>query len=226
MIAQHGIGQITFPTIYLRPVIKWRGRERERQRGGGGGGRGKREKSYTSSRLRWTKRIERRSYGDPLRVTVDSPSFYCGGRDYPYDLQQSRGDNTGKMTMNRRRRQKKGNRKGRKKSWNEFDGEEAEGELTRGIGRLWKGCGKRGYKPLSRTITIHAINLSLGPVTRIMRAVRVSASITFEIPYGLGLTPSPPHVSSSSLSRTLYFFSSTIESQLTIITRFHDFFSP
>lgn len=79
------------------------------------------------------------------------------------------------------------------------------GELTRGIGRLWKGCGKRGYKPLSRTITIHAINLSLGPVTRIMRAVRVSASITFEIPYGLGLTP-PPRLLLIALTHVIFLF--------------------
>lgn len=123
----------------------------------------------------------------------------------------SHDDNTGKMTMNRRRRQKR-KQEGAGRNLGVSLMARRRG-LTRGIGRLWKGCGKRatwGYKPLSRTITIHAINLSLGPVTRIMRAVRVSASITFEIPYGLGLTtlPPPSSTSSSSLSRTLYFFSS------------------
>lgn len=126
----------------------------------------------------------------------------------------SHDDNTGKMTMNRRRRQKR-KQEGAGRNLGASLMARRRG-LTRGIGRLWKGCGKRatwGYKPLSRTITIHAINLSLGPVTRIMRAVRVSASITFEIPYGLGLTillspPPPSSTSSSSLSRTLYFFSS------------------
>lgn len=114
----------------------------------------------------------------------------------------SHDDNTGKMTMNRRRRQKR-KQEGAGRNLGASLMARRRG-LTRGIGRLWKGCGKRatwGYKPLSRTITIHAINLSLGPVTRIMRAVRVSASITFEIPYGLGLTillpppprPRPPH---------------------------------
>jgi len=52
-----------------------------------------------------------------------------------------------------------------------------------------------GHKPLSRTITIHAINLNLSSVTRIMRA-RVSTSITLEIPHGLSISPiilSCPH---------------------------------
>lgn len=77
-----------------------------------------------------------------MRVTVDSRSFYCGGREHPYDLQQSHGDNTGKMTMNRRGRRKKGNRKGRKKSWSEFDGE--------GKGRGGGGVNSRHRSTLER----------------------------------------------------------------------------
>lgn len=53
-----------------------------------------------------------------------------------------------------------------------------------------EGANNDEHKPLSRTITIRAINLSLSPITRIMRAARVSASITFEIPHGLALIPS------------------------------------
>lgn len=142
----------------------------------------------------------------------------------------SHDDNTGKMTMNRRRRQKR-KQEGAGRNLGVSLMARRRG-LTRGIGRLWKGCGKRatwGYKPLSRTITIHAINLSLGPVTRIMRAVRVSASITFEIPYGLGLTTlSPPlvHVLLIALTHVIFLFFCLFESPLTIITRFHDFFSP
>lgn len=60
---------------------------------------------------------------------------------------------------------------------------------------ILEGVSNAGHKPLSRTITIRAINLSFSPVTRIMRAARVSASITFEIPYGLSaLLPTQPVV--------------------------------
>lgn len=95
----------------------------------------------------------------------------------------SHGDKRRKMSMDRRMRQK-----GRKKGVERGDG----GGLIRGIGRLWKAVESNdaGHKPLSQTITIHAINLSLSPVTRIMRTARVSASITFEIPRGLDLAPS------------------------------------
>lgn len=43
------------------------------------------------------------------------------------------------------------------------------------------GVSNAGHKPLSRTITIHAINFNLNSVTRIMRAARISTSIMFEI---------------------------------------------
>lgn len=50
-----------------------------------------------------------------------------GGRDCPYDLQQSHGDNTGKMTMNTGGDdKKKGNRKGQEEILERFDGEEKE----------------------------------------------------------------------------------------------------
>lgn len=54
--------------------------------------------------------------------------------------------------------------------------------IARGTRQLWKEPASAGHKLLSRTITIRAINLNLSPVTRIMRAARVSTSITFEIP--------------------------------------------
>lgn len=54
---------------------------------------------------------------------------------------------------------------------------------------ILEGVSNAGHKPLSRTITIRAINLSFGPVTRIMRAARVSASITFEILHRLSVSP-------------------------------------
>lgn len=56
-----------------------------------------------------------------------------------------------------------------------------------------------------------------------MRTARVSASITFEIPYGLGLAPSPS-LSHRSHARNISFFVGAL--LLTIITRFHDSFLP
>lgn len=62
------------------------------------------------------------------------------------------------------------------------DGKKRTGSNSSGQPSILEGVSNAGYKPLSRTITIRAINLSFSPVTRIMRAARVSASITFEIP--------------------------------------------
>lgn len=59
MIAQNRDRADNFPNDLPPTGNKMTGDERR-----GGGGEGRREKSYTSSRLRWTKRIERRSYGE------------------------------------------------------------------------------------------------------------------------------------------------------------------
>lgn len=61
-------------------------------------------------------------------------------------------------------------------------GKKWTGSNSSGQPSILEGVSNVGHKPLSRTITIRAINLSFSPVTRIMRAARVSASITFEIP--------------------------------------------
>lgn len=104
-------------------------------------------------------------------------------------------DNTEKW-HNRQTRERSGKKREKR------DGGWERGNSSRHPSTL-EGANNGEHKPLSRTITIRAINLSLSPITRIMRAARVSASITFEIPHGLALIPS---CCGLSCPRALHFF--------------------